>query len=120
VQELLTCNVHCVHCILLYEFLYCAVLPSLTGDLRTTLIDPTRSSAIYLGLRNWVASGTKMESDYEASYEVLSQYIQEKQDYVDSVIERLGWKKEHIVENVRAANNLMRGYCTNHLRVLVR
>lgn len=56
-----------------------------------------------------------MESDYE----VLSQYIQEKQDYVDSVIERLGWKKEYIVENVRAANNF-RGYCANHLRVLVR
>ena len=53
-QKPLTCNVHDVHCILLYDFLYCAFLPSLTGDLRTTLIG-TRSSAIDLGLRNWVA-----------------------------------------------------------------
>lgn len=70
----------------------------------------------YLGLRNLYPSGNKnMESDCE----VLSRYIQEKQDYVDSVIERLGWNKEYIVENVRATNNC-RGFCVNHLRVLVK
>ena len=38
--------------------------------------------------------------------EMLSQYIQEKEDYVASVLERLGWEKEYLEENVRIASNV--------------
>ena len=40
-----------------------------------------------------------MASDHEA----LSRYIQEKEDFVASVLERLRWTKEYLGENVRLA-----------------
>ena len=53
------------------------------------------------GLRNQ-GTALKMASDRE----MLSQYIQEKEDNVASVLERLGWEKEYLEENVRIANNV--------------
>lgn len=52
-----------------------------------------------------------------SDYEVLALYIQEKEGYIDSVLERLGWDKECLEENVRAAENfIMRessAYCAS-------
>lgn len=42
-----------------------------------------------------------------SDYEVLALYIQEKEGYIDSVLERLGWDKAYLEENVRAAENFI-------------
>lgn len=56
----------------------------------------------FLGYVIRACPALKMASDRE----MLSQYIQEKEDYVASVLERLGWEKEYLEENVRIASNV--------------